>query len=273
MKKIGIYLIVSIVLWNGTYVSSAEEYQYDEHDRLVKVIYDDGSYIEYVYDMTGNIITELHRKKSENTGGTSGGGSPGNNSGGNSPIEPSYPIREEDPKVGISTSKHNDGHNISAKIETKSTDTRITTSIEIEKNEIQNVIKNKKDLFIDYDGVTIRIKNSQLKHTDKNKSLNITISRDKKTSLEQIQGSLKKSKKKVKRIEYEFNIRIESRKQIEFESIYIPKEPNDIENYRIFEIKGKEVKIKNARKTQDGSIRIKGKSSNRVIGIFVLENI
>lgn len=34
----------------------AEEYEYDDLNRVTKVIYDDGSYVEYTYDRNGNII-------------------------------------------------------------------------------------------------------------------------------------------------------------------------------------------------------------------------
>lgn len=34
----------------------AEEYEYDDLNRVAKVTYDDGSYVEYTYDRNGNII-------------------------------------------------------------------------------------------------------------------------------------------------------------------------------------------------------------------------
>lgn len=37
----------------------AEEYVYDDLNRLVKVIYDDGSYVEYTYDSNGNIVQTI----------------------------------------------------------------------------------------------------------------------------------------------------------------------------------------------------------------------
>ncbi len=40
----------------STVVVCAEEYQYDALNRLIKVIYDDGSCVEYEYDRNGNII-------------------------------------------------------------------------------------------------------------------------------------------------------------------------------------------------------------------------
>lgn len=35
----------------------AESYEYDELNRVTKVMYDDGSYVEYRYDAAGNIIS------------------------------------------------------------------------------------------------------------------------------------------------------------------------------------------------------------------------
>ena len=44
----------------------AEEYEYDDLNRLIKVTYDDGSYVEYVYDSNGNIIsTKVHKAEDE----------------------------------------------------------------------------------------------------------------------------------------------------------------------------------------------------------------
>jgi len=37
----------------------AEEYEYDGLNRVTKVIYDDGSYVEYIYDSNGNIIETI----------------------------------------------------------------------------------------------------------------------------------------------------------------------------------------------------------------------
>src|SRR5574344_1016738 len=48
------FLVSSILLCNqvNTY---AEKYEYDDLDRVTKVTYDDGSYVEYHYDANGNI--------------------------------------------------------------------------------------------------------------------------------------------------------------------------------------------------------------------------
>ena len=37
-------------------------YEYDSYDRLVKVIYENGDYIEYTYDSNGNIISVIKHK-------------------------------------------------------------------------------------------------------------------------------------------------------------------------------------------------------------------
>lgn len=47
-------LICSRVMRSGIDVQ-AEEYVYDELNRVTKVTYDDGSYVEYSYDSNGNI--------------------------------------------------------------------------------------------------------------------------------------------------------------------------------------------------------------------------
>ena len=53
--------ILTIALLTSTTVNSGEKYEYDQLNRLTKVIYQDGSYIEYEYDANGNIThTQVH---------------------------------------------------------------------------------------------------------------------------------------------------------------------------------------------------------------------
>ena len=47
-------IIVTVLAMNTT--AFAENYEYDELNRVTKVIYDDGSYVTYVYDNNGNVI-------------------------------------------------------------------------------------------------------------------------------------------------------------------------------------------------------------------------
>ena len=50
--------IIFILMVSLTSAYAAEvSYAYDELNRLVKVIYDDGSTIEYTYDAVGNRVT------------------------------------------------------------------------------------------------------------------------------------------------------------------------------------------------------------------------
>lgn len=53
-RYIAIVLCVHLLCQN--IVVNAEEYEYDDLNRVTKVIYDDGSYVEYTYDANGNIV-------------------------------------------------------------------------------------------------------------------------------------------------------------------------------------------------------------------------
>lgn len=48
--------ILGLLLADNVNYVSAEEYEYDDLDRVTKVIYDDGSYVKYAYDKNGNIV-------------------------------------------------------------------------------------------------------------------------------------------------------------------------------------------------------------------------
>lgn len=60
VKTVGIWGIAAIVFLGnlpGTMQTvHGEEYEYDALNRVVKVIYEDGSYVEYSYDSNGNIV-------------------------------------------------------------------------------------------------------------------------------------------------------------------------------------------------------------------------
>lgn len=71
-KNIRILFFYIIVLFIGAcsvFINSnqafAEEYFYDENDRVIKVIHDDGSSTEYTYDENGNIINIADFTKEE----------------------------------------------------------------------------------------------------------------------------------------------------------------------------------------------------------------
>ena len=55
-KLVLIILVGAIVFSNGNILAQAEEYEYDELDRVIKVTYEGGSYVEYLYDANGNIL-------------------------------------------------------------------------------------------------------------------------------------------------------------------------------------------------------------------------
>ena len=57
-------LVISILSVNSR--ALAEEYEYDDLNRIVRITYEDGSYIEYQYDKNGNILkTVVHRNNGE----------------------------------------------------------------------------------------------------------------------------------------------------------------------------------------------------------------
>ena len=49
-------MLIVVLLSGSPLKAEAEEYEYDELNRVKKVIYDDGSYVEYTYDKNGNIL-------------------------------------------------------------------------------------------------------------------------------------------------------------------------------------------------------------------------
>lgn len=72
VKTIGIWGIAAIVFLGnlpGTIQTvHGEEYEYDALNRVVKVIYEDGSYVEYSYDSNGNIVKiTMYTDKSEDS--------------------------------------------------------------------------------------------------------------------------------------------------------------------------------------------------------------
>ena len=79
MKKINAVWIglsfIGICLLCNTMEIQAEEYEYDLLNRVTKVIYDDGSYVEYEYDKNGNIVSMQvteSEKDDQNSSGTDG---------------------------------------------------------------------------------------------------------------------------------------------------------------------------------------------------------
>ncbi len=56
IKILLLLVCIGIVLHNASLPLQAEEYEYDALNRVTKVTYEDGSYVEYAYDNNGNIL-------------------------------------------------------------------------------------------------------------------------------------------------------------------------------------------------------------------------
>ncbi len=55
-RLIVMFFIIEILILTNTVCVHAEEYEYDALNRVTKVMYEDGSYVEYEYDSNGNIL-------------------------------------------------------------------------------------------------------------------------------------------------------------------------------------------------------------------------
>ncbi len=80
-----IFIALSLFVVLMTVEAKGETYEYDDLNRVTKVIYDDQSYTLYEYDANGNIKSQSYHEKEDS--GDSGGGSTGGNgstTGGNS---------------------------------------------------------------------------------------------------------------------------------------------------------------------------------------------
>lgn len=102
VKTAGIWGIATIVFLgnpSGTMQTvRGEEYEYDALNRVVKVIYEDGSYIEYSYDSNGNIVkTTVHTSKPEESSKPENPDKPEESSRPENPDKPTEPDRPEAP--------------------------------------------------------------------------------------------------------------------------------------------------------------------------------
>ncbi|MGN0400778.1 MAG: hypothetical protein ACI4HQ_00790 [Acetatifactor sp.] len=59
IKKTGYVCLLCLSMYISGLHADAEEYEYDDFNRVIKVTYEDGSYITYGYDLNGNIINTV----------------------------------------------------------------------------------------------------------------------------------------------------------------------------------------------------------------------
>lgn len=76
MKRFSKVLVMLGLLWllllHNLIEVQAEEYEYDSLNRVTRVTYEDGSYVEYEYDKNGNIV-EVNIYEMKNDEGNNGG--------------------------------------------------------------------------------------------------------------------------------------------------------------------------------------------------------
>ncbi|MBQ7776741.1 MAG: RHS repeat protein [Lachnospiraceae bacterium] len=100
MKKFGrvslMVVVIALLIMENSICIHAEEYEYDALNRVIKVTYEDGSYVEYAYDANGNILSvdvynanPAEEESGEADKPTQEGGESSEESGGESTEQPS----------------------------------------------------------------------------------------------------------------------------------------------------------------------------------------
>lgn len=117
----------------------AEKYEYDEFDRVVKVEYDDGSYVTYNYDKNGNIVdTFVYDASKENIGGNDSSGSGQSGNGNTNANQSGVNYEGNSEQQNDESSNDNDNSekgNINVEQETQTNIENETNSENIENNE------------------------------------------------------------------------------------------------------------------------------------------
>lgn len=177
------FLMLSLFVVFMTVETKAETYEYDELNRVTKVIYDDQSYTTYEYDANGNIKSQNYYEAENNNPGTGGGNTPGGGtSGGNTSGEsntPSVGINFK-PSTDVQAGKsHRDG------MEAKSGNaTYIITSTENKTASFYKLENKKKTSYtvpnvVKIDGITYTVTEIAAKAFKNNKKLKkVTIGKN-----------------------------------------------------------------------------------------------
>ena len=159
-------LIILSLFWCREISVRAEKYEYDELNRIKKVIYDDGSYVEYTYDKNGNILTTtVHENKTKNPDQQeeskeseeeskesempeeSKGGNESGNSGGNSSPDGSKESQERDGRDPLEETKETEDSDILEESQ-ESAESGDSGSVSNKQNIIQIIINFIKSIFI-----------------------------------------------------------------------------------------------------------------------------
>ena len=118
---------------SNSIVVNGEEYEYDVLNRVVKVIYDDGGYVEYIYDSNGNIVkTIVHTVTSKDPEATGPSTKPGESEKPTESESSTKPGESEKPtESGSSTKPEKSGEPAESQA---STETESSSELENEEN-------------------------------------------------------------------------------------------------------------------------------------------
>ena len=157
----GVAAILSFLLAYGVVETLADTYEYDDLNRVTKVICADGSSTVYEYDANGNIKSQTYQKKGEE--GT-GGNTPGGEAGGLGAVGSQADIMQ-------GTSRHKEGMKASSQ-----NATYIITSVSEKTATFYGLTNKKKKSYsvpekVEIDGVTYTVTRIAEKAFKNNKKL------------------------------------------------------------------------------------------------------
>ena len=166
-------LILSLFSAFMTVETKAETYEYDDLNRVTKVIYDDQSFTIYEYDANGNIISQTYHEKDDTAsgGGNAGGQKPGGGNtggqepgGGNNQPGSGTGTNVDQPGSGGSTGQKNpaDKHKVGMKAKSKQA-TYVITSVKKQTATFYRLNTKKKTSYTVPD--TVKIDNVKYKVT------------------------------------------------------------------------------------------------------------
>ena len=169
---------LSFLLVCGAVEASADTYEYDDLNRVTKVIYEDGSSTAYEYDANGNIKSQTYKEKEEE--GTGGSGVTGGQNGGGQGSATDQ-TGGQNRQEGSTQEKSNHKEGMKA---TSQNATYIITSVSEKTATFNKLISKKKKSYsvpnqVEIDGITYTVTKIEAKAFKNNKKLKkVTIGKN-----------------------------------------------------------------------------------------------